>query len=78
MKLNTTPNQRLLREAKVWSRLRHPNVLMLLGFALDDELKEGWLISPWMDQGNLEEYLVRLAVPGMLEARFVKDDSAAA
>ncbi|KAL0565750.1 Rho guanine nucleotide exchange factor [Marasmius crinis-equi] len=41
-----------LREAIVWRQLKHPNLLPFLGiYYLEDE------ISPWMEKGNLAQYL---------------------
>ncbi|KAJ8083200.1 Rho guanine nucleotide exchange factor [Marasmius tenuissimus] len=46
-----------LREAIVWRQLNHPNVLPFLGiFYLKDD-SQFCLISPWMDHGNLLQYL---------------------
>ncbi|KAJ8080052.1 hypothetical protein PM082_016879 [Marasmius tenuissimus] len=47
-----------LREAIVWKQLRHPNLLPFLGiYYLDDTREEICLVSPWMDRGNLVQYL---------------------
>ncbi|KAG9119107.1 hypothetical protein FRC07_006040, partial [Ceratobasidium sp. 392] len=45
------------REAHIWSKCRHPNVLPLLGLA--EVRGEIQLISPWMSNGTLPEYLGR-------------------
>ncbi|KAG9041114.1 hypothetical protein FS837_012725 [Tulasnella sp. UAMH 9824] len=47
--------RRLARELYVWATLDHPNVLELLGFAFEDG--GPCLISPWCDNGTLQEYL---------------------
>ncbi|KAG9049105.1 hypothetical protein FS837_011117 [Tulasnella sp. UAMH 9824] len=47
--------KRLAREIRVWVALDHPNVLELLGFALEDGIP--CLISPWCKHGTLGEYL---------------------
>ncbi|KAG8697848.1 hypothetical protein FRC09_007608 [Ceratobasidium sp. 395] len=45
----------LARELHTWSKLRHPNVLELLGFALfRDRLST---VSPWMQSGTLPQYI---------------------
>lgn len=49
--------QRLAREMTVWSRLKHPNVLALLGFYLSADMGEALIICPWEPQGNIQEYL---------------------
>ncbi|KAI3615128.1 hypothetical protein WG66_016743 [Moniliophthora roreri] len=47
-----------LREAILWRQLDHPNVLPFLGlYFLDSEKRRLCLISPWMENGNLVEYL---------------------
>ncbi|KAF7366108.1 Protein kinase domain-containing protein [Mycena venus] len=43
------------REALIWRQLSHPNLLPFLGiYYLDTKL---CLVSPWMENGNLTEYL---------------------
>ncbi|KAG8781805.1 hypothetical protein FRC12_021493 [Ceratobasidium sp. 428] len=45
----------LARELHTWSKLQHPNVLELLGFALfRDRLST---VSPWMQNGTLPQYI---------------------
>ncbi|KDQ49561.1 hypothetical protein JAAARDRAFT_143262 [Jaapia argillacea MUCL 33604] len=44
------------REAKIWSRQRHPYILPFLGFARFGELRL-FLISPWASRGNCIQYL---------------------
>ncbi|KAG7089824.1 hypothetical protein E1B28_011472 [Marasmius oreades] len=47
-----------LREAIVWRQLKHPNVLPFLGiYYLDDTHRRLSLVSPWMEKGNLMEFL---------------------
>ncbi|KAK1218097.1 Rho guanine nucleotide exchange factor [Marasmius sp. AFHP31] len=47
-----------IREAIVWKQLKHPNILPFLGiYYLDDARQDICLISPWMDRGNLVQYL---------------------
>ncbi|KAG9048471.1 hypothetical protein FS837_012780 [Tulasnella sp. UAMH 9824] len=47
--------KRLAREIDIWAALDHPNVLGLLGFGSEDG--KPCLISPWCENGTLEEYL---------------------
>ncbi|KAG6832997.1 hypothetical protein H0H87_012583 [Tephrocybe sp. NHM501043] len=42
------------RELLLWSRLKHPNILPLLGAS---KVHRFMLISPWMDNGNLRTFL---------------------
>lgn len=44
-----------MREVYVWSQLRHVNVQELLGIII---FQDGLgMISPWMEQGNLQQYI---------------------
>ncbi|KAF6749514.1 kinase-like domain-containing protein [Ephemerocybe angulata] len=48
------------REAILWSHLSHENVLPFYGIhRLDDIAGRMCLISPWMENGNIGEYLLR-------------------
>ncbi|KAF6749537.1 kinase-like domain-containing protein [Ephemerocybe angulata] len=48
------------REAILWSHLKHENVLAFYGIhRLDDEAGRMCLISPWMENGNVGDYLSR-------------------
>ena len=46
----------LEREIRVWSALKHPNVLKFLGFILEDK-DCPLLISEWMENGTVNRYL---------------------
>ncbi|ESK84818.1 Dbl domain-containing protein [Moniliophthora roreri MCA 2997] len=47
-----------LREVIVWRQLKHPNILPCLGlYYLDDNRERLCLVSPWMDNGNLVDFL---------------------
>ncbi|KAK7062516.1 Rho guanine nucleotide exchange factor [Paramarasmius palmivorus] len=49
-----------LREAIVWRQLEHPNVLPFLGlYFLNARQQRLCLISPWMENGNLVQFLER-------------------
>ncbi|KAJ7572893.1 kinase-like domain-containing protein [Mycena floridula] len=47
------------REALVWKQLDHPNLLLFLGVTLELFAPSFCLVSPWMSNGNLMEYLAR-------------------
>jgi serine/threonine protein kinase len=49
--------QTFCREALYWGRLDHPNILPFLG--VDEKMFQPsfCLISPWMDNGNLMNFL---------------------
>ncbi|KAF9263059.1 TPR-like protein [Marasmius fiardii PR-910] len=47
-----------MQEGIVWRQLNHPNVLPFMGiYYLDKEQRQLCLVSPWMEQGNLVEFL---------------------
>lgn len=46
------------REAALWSQLKHMNVLPFYGiYKLQDSHERVCLVSPWMENGTLREYL---------------------
>jgi Protein tyrosine and serine/threonine kinase len=51
----------LLREFITWRQLSHPNVLPFYGiYFLEDPLETRFcLVSPWMEYGNIVEFLAR-------------------
>ncbi|KAJ8083236.1 hypothetical protein PM082_009108 [Marasmius tenuissimus] len=46
-----------LREAILWRQMKHPNVLPFLGLYELEQTQQLCLISPWMEEGNLVEFL---------------------
>ncbi|KAF9451854.1 kinase-like protein [Macrolepiota fuliginosa MF-IS2] len=55
---NTTMRSNI-KELTVWAHLLHPNVLPFYGVFLYGSTKRTCLVSPWMNQGNLAEFLKR-------------------
>lgn len=53
--------QRLARELRVWAKLKHPNILELVGYYLNSQMSIARLISPFMVNGNIDEYLRKTA-----------------
>lgn len=47
--------QRIRRETGIWARLHHRNILPFFGYQVVDGQPR--LVSPWMEHGNLNEYL---------------------
>ncbi|KIO28695.1 hypothetical protein M407DRAFT_71521, partial [Tulasnella calospora MUT 4182] len=45
------------RELRVWARLSHPHILSLLGYYLDQDRKKAILVSDYMSNGDLKEYI---------------------
>ncbi|KIO31671.1 hypothetical protein M407DRAFT_19405 [Tulasnella calospora MUT 4182] len=64
---------RLARELKVWADLRHPHVLPLLGFYLDNSYKTAMLISEYMLHGDLENYIAKMAPTYFERLHLVRD-----
>ncbi|KAF9259867.1 kinase-like protein [Marasmius fiardii PR-910] len=55
---NSVTLKDFMREAIVWQQLKHPNLLPFIGFHfLDIAQKQLCLISPWMEHGNLLNFL---------------------
>ncbi|KAG8894545.1 hypothetical protein FRB99_001193, partial [Tulasnella sp. 403] len=50
----------LIREMAVWARMSHENVIPLIGFYLSERLDQAWLISPYMENGNISDYLIKV------------------
>ncbi|KAJ7575892.1 kinase-like domain-containing protein, partial [Mycena floridula] len=49
--------QDVCREALVWKQLDHPGVLKFLGVSVDMFFPSFCLVSPWMANGNINDYL---------------------
>ncbi|KAG8906476.1 hypothetical protein FRB99_006791 [Tulasnella sp. 403] len=50
----------LIRELGVWAGLSHENLIPLIGFHLNSSRDQAWLISPYMEKGNISDYLTRV------------------
>ncbi|KAG8976858.1 hypothetical protein FRC05_002795 [Tulasnella sp. 425] len=50
---------RLAREIGVLSTCQHRNITELLGYYLSDDFQESYIISPWMKNGNVSDYIAR-------------------
>ncbi|KDQ13650.1 hypothetical protein BOTBODRAFT_84575, partial [Botryobasidium botryosum FD-172 SS1] len=47
--------KKLDREVRVWKNLRHPHILQFIGLGILGSTT--YMLSPWMDNGNVLEYL---------------------
>ncbi|KZT50977.1 kinase-like protein, partial [Calocera cornea HHB12733] len=47
----------IAREVSVWARLDNKNVLPFLGVRPQDDWESLWLVSPWMENGDIKTYL---------------------
>ncbi|KAK7043670.1 Rho guanine nucleotide exchange factor [Paramarasmius palmivorus] len=66
--------KRFLQEAIVWRQLEHPNLLPFLGlYFLDEAQQRLCLISPWMESGNLIQFLERMPRSDVDHRRLVWD-----
>ncbi|KAJ7572124.1 kinase-like domain-containing protein [Mycena floridula] len=63
------------REALLWRQLDHPNVLPLLGVTIELFAPSFCLVSPWMSNGNVMQYLERN--PELSRINAVQDIAAA-
>ncbi|KAJ7689637.1 kinase-like domain-containing protein [Mycena rosella] len=45
------------KEVLIWRQLRHPNILFLLGINVEEFYPSFCLISPWLAQGTILEFL---------------------
>lgn len=52
--------QAFARELHVWSNLSHDNILPLLGYHHNSSERILWLVSPFMEEGNVKKYLKRI------------------
>ena len=53
-----------MQEGIVWRQLNHPNVLPFMGiYYLDTQQRQLCLVSPWMEEGNLVEFLQNTKEP---------------
>ncbi|KIM60326.1 hypothetical protein SCLCIDRAFT_961143 [Scleroderma citrinum Foug A] len=48
--------ERIIREARAWSRIQHKNILPLIGIVTTFDHAVSF-ISPWMDNGNAYDYV---------------------
>ena len=49
--------QGFYREAVLWGRLSHPNILKLVGVQEDTEKREFVAVSEWMERGTIMNYI---------------------
>ncbi|PVG01091.1 kinase-like protein [Serendipita vermifera] len=54
-----TTDRKFQRELRTWWKLRHPNILPLLGYIHEDESNDIYraLVSPWMEGGTAADYI---------------------
>ncbi|KAG8974267.1 hypothetical protein FRC05_007691 [Tulasnella sp. 425] len=51
--------KRLARELNIWAKIKHPNVVELIGYYLDEKYEAPLLISALMTNGNVLDYIER-------------------
>lgn len=64
---------RLARELKIWAKANHRNVLKLIGYHLSEKYDCAQLISPYMENGNIVEYMKRTQASIEVRLGFVRD-----
>ncbi|KLO10840.1 kinase-like protein [Schizopora paradoxa] len=52
--------KRFVNEIRIWAKLEHENVLPLQGFYFEGEELMPNLVSEWMEDGTLDEYVIEL------------------
>lgn len=52
-----TCTQRLVRELAIWAKLQDPHILPLLGFHLGNDYENAILVSEYMPNGDLKDYI---------------------
>ncbi|PVG01088.1 kinase-like protein [Serendipita vermifera] len=62
---NRVTERKFRRELQTWWRLRHANILPLLGYIHEDDTNEIYraLVSPWMENGSAAQYIRRDLTP---------------
>ncbi|KAG8916810.1 hypothetical protein FRC01_002860 [Tulasnella sp. 417] len=64
--------QRLARELNIWAKIKHPNVVELIGYYLDEKYESPLLISELMVNGNVLDYINRFKPDTEQRISFVK------
>ncbi|KLO07299.1 kinase-like protein [Schizopora paradoxa] len=57
MAKNRSFAKRLEKEIQIWTALKHDHVLPLLGYVVEGQRKAPSLISEWMENGTMHEYM---------------------
>ncbi|KAG8917003.1 hypothetical protein FRC01_002726 [Tulasnella sp. 417] len=65
--------KRLARELNIWAKIKHPNVVELIGYYLDEKYESPLLISELMVNGNVLDYINRFKPDTEQRISFVKD-----
>ncbi|KAG8913794.1 hypothetical protein FRC00_001575 [Tulasnella sp. 408] len=62
---------RLARELKVWAKVKHPNILELIGYYVSDNYACAQFVSAFMVNGNVMQYIKRTQVSAAIRLKFV-------
>ncbi|KAG8921163.1 hypothetical protein FRC01_000381 [Tulasnella sp. 417] len=65
--------QRLARELIVWAKLKHPNIVELIGYYLDDKCDSALFVSEYMANGNVTQYIQQSSASVEIRLKFVRD-----
>ncbi|KAG9049697.1 hypothetical protein FS837_009461 [Tulasnella sp. UAMH 9824] len=49
--------QRFEKEIRILRKLKHPNIINLIGFVKNTEKERAWIIFPWASHGNINQFL---------------------
>ncbi|TFK50910.1 kinase-like protein [Heliocybe sulcata] len=59
--------QTLFREAIIWCSLKHRNILPLIGVSVDDPLYPYVMVSPWLENGDIVQYIKQFPSQTVME-----------
>ncbi|KAI5115615.1 hypothetical protein M0805_002724 [Coniferiporia weirii] len=66
---------RMVREARIWCRMRHRNIAPLLGLwsGFDPEKPLHSFVFPWFEEGSLASYILTHRTPVLQKLSFLRD-----
>ncbi|KAG8928418.1 signal transducing kinase of the PAK, partial [Tulasnella sp. 417] len=64
---------RLARELKVWAKVQHPNILELVGYYISENYVCAQLLSAYMPNGNVTQYIQRSHASVDIRLKLVRD-----
>ncbi|KAG8918038.1 hypothetical protein FRC01_002073 [Tulasnella sp. 417] len=65
------PKQRVAREVLVWSACKHEHILEFVGYSFSNDGATAYLVSPFLRNGNIKQYLSKKDVGPLQRLKFV-------
>lgn len=59
-------SKKFVREVLVLSKLKHPNVVELVGVHFSSKEPSAWIVCPWMSKGDSARFVLKYQ-PGAIE-----------